>query len=547
MDTVVKCMDNKMFLKGFFSSNENRHFFITEFLIFLLIAAFAPVANTQNPYPLSNLLELSNPLGFSYQHSTFSYMHDTLNPNWLLFASSLNSTGRYASSFSQPDSINYFFQPKTKYSSGVDSSPLFQRLSFSYKNPYISFEHQPSFMQDWGSLNFNVPDTASYIQSAMKYTSTVFPIHHYPSIYYPGYNYGEKPWIPATTDLLQQAGKVIGTIGIITDIHYTDKDSTDRRLRYALSGPRFYSEAADDLAGFVSKMNAMCVDAVIELGDFIDIHSGNSLEEGNSNTHDDGAHGEAILFEAESIYSKLNMPYYHVIGNWDMCDYDFATAGDWFKYIINGTTDTIHSLGGKLYTDVIGDPVSRYYSFKFGHVLGIALDSSGSGIPGDNYLMNTTGINGSGYVPQKQLNWLEGVLADNSAGENWPVIVFIHTFLYPVFKGNNYYMCRNHSSVRSILEADKNVTAVFNGHHHPGAQGWWEDIDDDPDSNVYHTATGVFGAKHNGIKYYNLRGSIIGWGSDFARPIEKPSNVYYVLTVKKGSSISIEVKSFRTN
>jgi len=241
------------------------------------------------------------------------------------------------------------------------------------------------------------------------------------------------------------------------------------------------------------------------------------------------------------------MPYYHVIGNWDMHDFDFATADDWFKYIVNGTSETVDSLGGKLYTDAIGNPVSRYYSFKFGNVLGIALDSSGSRLSGDNYLMNTTGIDGTGYVTQKQLNWLEGVLEENTANENLPVIVFIHTLLYPIFTGNDYSTCKNHSSFRSIRESDKNVIAVFNGHHHPGAQGWWEDTKDDPYSNVYHTAIGVFGKKYNGIKYYNLRGSIIGWGSDSAGPIEKPSNAYYVLTVKKGASVSVEVQSFRTN
>ena len=41
--------------------------------------------------------------------------------------------------------------------------------------------------------------------------------------------------------------------------------------------------------------------------------------------------------------------------------------------------------------------------------------------------------------------------------------------------------------------------------------------------------------------------SIIGWGSNAADPIEKPSNAYYVLTVKKGSSISIKVESFQKN
>ncbi len=534
---------------------------ITIFLIILLITAFTPVVNTQIPYPSLNFPGLYDPLGFSYQPPTFSYTNYTpsyrnyninpitnynINPIWHSLTSSfINTTGRHSVPFSQTGLTNYPFQSISKLSL-MASSPSFQSLSFSYQNSFNPFNYQPSFVQDWGSRNFNMPPVLPYIQ-AMGNMTYVSPGSNYPYVYYPGSGYGKMISAHVTTNLSQQKSEVIGTIGIITDIHYTDKDSTDRRLRYLLSGPRFYNEAADDLADFVNTMNSMGVDAAIELGDFIDIHSGNSLEEGNTNTHDDGAHGEVILFEAESIYSKLNMPHYHVIGNWDMCDYDFATADEWFRYVVNGTPDTIDSLGGKLYTDAIGNPVSRYYSFKFGRVLGISLDSSGSGPLEDNYLINFSGINGTGYVPQKQLDWLEGVLADNRSGENLPVMVFIHTFLYPVFTGNNYYMCRNHSDVRKILEADDNVIAVFNGHHHPGAQGWWEDTNNDPDSSVYHTATGVFGKKRNGIRYYNLRGSIIGWGSDSAGPTEEPSNAYYVLTVKKGESISIEVEIFQTN
>jgi len=520
---------------------------IIVFLIFLLIAAFTPVVNTQNPYPSSNFLELFNTLGFSYQLPTFPYTNYALNYKLPSLRSSFTSAGIYPIPLSQPDLTNYFLQLTLNWFSELNSSTFFQSFSFSYQNPFISFNYQPSLRDYWRSPNFNMPYTASYIPSipsAMGYMPFVFSIGNYPPIYYPRYSY---PWAPPTTYHQQPLTEIIGTIGIITDIHYTDNNSTDRRMRSSLSGPRFYSEAGYDLADFVNRMNSMGVNAAIELGDYIDIHSGNSFAEGNSNTNNDGSHGEVILFEAESIYSNLIMPYYHVIGNWDMYDYDFATADEWFKYIINGTPDTIHSLGGKLYTDAVGNPVSRYYSFKFGSVLGIVLDSSGSGLSEDNYQMNTMGIDGTGYVPQKQLNWLKGVLADNTSGKNMPVIVFIHPLLYPIFTGTNYYMCKNHSSVRSILEADKNVIAVLNGHHHPGAQGWWEDIDDDPDSNVYHTATGVFGVKYKGIKYYNLRGSIIGWGSDSAGPIEKPSNAYYVLTVKKGLSISIDVKTFRTN
>ena len=509
-----------------------------------MLAASTPVVNTQNPYPASNFLKLFNTLDFSYQLPTFSYTNYTLNSRLPSLTSSSTSAGIYSIPLSQPNIISYFLHPTSDWSSWINSSQLVQRLSFSYQSPFGTFDYQPAYRQGLGNTNFAAPYTASYRPSVMSYMPFVSSISNAPSIYYPGYMY---PWTPPTTYHQQQLTEVIGTIGIITDVHYTDENSTDRRLRNSVSGPRFYSEAGDDLADFVYRMNYMKVNAAIELGDFIDVHSGNCFAEGNSNTHDDGAHGEAILSEVESIYSNLMMPYYHVIGNWDMYDFDFATANEWFKYIVNGTPATIESLGGKRYTDALGNPVSRYYSFRFGNVLGIVLDSSGSGVSGDNYLMNTTGINGSGYVPQKQLDWLEEVLADNAAGTNMPVVVFLHTFLYPIFSGTNYYMCRNHSSVRSILQADENVIAVFNGHHHPGAQGWWEDTEDDPDSNEYHSATGVFGAQYKGIKYYNLRGSIIGWGSDSAGPIEKRSNAYYVLTVKKGLSISIDVQSFRTN
>jgi len=532
------------------------------FLFFLLIASITSAINTHGPYPLTNSPELLNLFEFSYQYPTLSYSNYTLISNWPLLTSSFKTADiynmpfsqPYSIPFSQPDFTNYFLQPTTKRPLVVDFSRIFKNDSYSYQLPFGPFHYQPSMMQDRVRANFNIPYTLSYMPAAMEYmpfvfsigsyTSSFYPGHSYPSNNYPGHSY---PWPPVTTDDQQQPRKIIGTIGIIGDVHCTDKNSTDRRFRNLLSGPRFYSEAGDDLADFVNRMNSMNVDAAIELGDFIDIHSGNSLAEGNTNTHNDGTYGEIILFEAESIYSKLIMPYYHVIGNWDMYDYDFATDDDWFKFIINGNPDTIDSLGGTLYTDAIGNPVSRYYSFKFGSVLGIVLDSSGSGVSGDNYLINTNGIIGTGYVPQKQLNWLTGVLADNSAGENMPVIVFIHPFLYPIFTGNKYYMCINHSSVRSILEADKNVIAVFNSHHHPGALNWWDDIYNNPKSSSFHTATGVFGKKYNGIEYYNLRGSIIGWGSDHAGPIQRPSNIYYVLTVKKGASISLEVESFRTN
>jgi len=342
---------------------------------------------------------------------------------------------------------------------------------------------------------------------------------------------------------------VFDTIGIFTDAHRTDADSTDRRFRFHLSGPRFYSESEADIEAACTAFNTDC-DAVVELGDFIDIHSDNSLSEGNTNTHDTGAEGEVILAAAEADFATFTGPYYHVLGNWEMYDYDFDIPANWFKYIRNGTRspETLTELSATTYNDVDGNPkAARYYAFELPNgAIGIVLDTTGKTADGDEHYANedtTKSTAGGNYVPATQRTWLAATLA---AHEDVPILIFTHYWLYPEITG--YYNCGNDDTVRGLLETHNSnmisgskagrVVAVFSGHHHPGTEGWWKDNVDPEIYAELDAANQVFGIELNNIKYFNLRGLICGWGSDSGGSTNNgsggeatPANSYYKVKV----------------
>jgi len=321
-------------------------------------------------------------------------------------------------------------------------------------------------------------------------------------------------------------------IGLFTDSHKADVDSTDRRMRYRLSGPRFYSEADDDIEEACTEFNNDC-DVVVEIGDFNDLHSDNSVHEDppNTNTHNTGAEGEAILAAVETSFATFTGPRYHVIGNWDMYDFDFQNPADWFKHIRNGTRnpETITEIAATTYNDMDGNSkAARYYAFECPNgTIGIVLDTTGkSADDPEHYANEDTAKSVStsyAYIPATQRTWLENTLA---AHTGVPIVVFCHYWLYPDVGG--YFQCINASAVRAILEAYNTariaaghkgrVLAVFSGHHHPGTKGWWRDVDGQDPVNFIEGTTDpeghIFGVEHNGIKYFNLRGQIVGWGAD---------------------------------
>jgi len=339
------------------------------------------------------------------------------------------------------------------------------------------------------------------------------------------------------------------TIYAITDLHHTDKP--DRDTKRPLSGPRFYSESIGDLTICVNDANANAADAIIELGDYVE-------DSGDSG-------GQADLAAIEAVYANFNGPRYHVIGNWDIFDDDFITADDFFALIENGEPNDVSTIDSFPINDpnayfpdgsASSQPISRYYAFNLpGGIKGVVLDGTGNLNNSDTYVASI------GLIPETQLVWLDSYLAANSS---FPIVVFTHCWLWPQI--NDYYNVKNASSVRDIIETYGNVIAVFQGHHHPGAQGWWADGSWIRYSEGLQNATGVFGEKHNGIKYYCLRSAVCGWGASPVSTANKvggdnpdafpywtentPSNAYYKITIDTffgREEYDVQVEGFGTN
>ena len=350
----------------------------------------------------------------------------------------------------------------------------------------------------------------------------------------------------------------IGSLIYFTDSHLTDGASVDRRYKFKYSGSRFYSEAEDNIDEAVATANSLEVDAIVEGGDFNDLHSDNAT----SNTNNNGTEGEAILQVAEAAFAAATMPRYHVIGNWDMYDYDFQTPGDWFQYIVNGTPATVtlptETTYATYYADSLANDITRFYAFDFGGAIGVILDCEGVTENEDVYYGDSgnRSVSTDIYIPPKQRAWLTAFLAANTTK---PIIVFSHFWLLPSIGMpgmTNYQHVKNGQAIVNILEAAPggNVIACFGGHHHPGTQGWWVDEADDIIDrymsmydwcNIHDvgigTAMGVtFPVERNGIKYFCCRSQIVGWGdssvsptTDEASPLGEatPANAYYLIEV----------------
>ena len=319
----------------------------------------------------------------------------------------------------------------------------------------------------------------------------------------------------------------IDYFGVIGDSHHTDK--ANRAVKFTLSGPRFYSEASADLTAFVNAMNADAqVKAIIETGDF--------------NADGDVKTGGTILSEAEAIFDNFIGARYHVLGNWDMLDADFTGPQDWFDYIINGTRspETIIEIGGTTYNDSNADAkAGHYYAFNFPNGgIGVVLDTHWT-LNGDTFGLNhkkATVAQGCGAA---QRTWLTALLAAHTTE---PIVIFCHRWLYPDMTGvqpkilHTYFNAGDAASVISILEAAPggNVVAVFQGHHHPGGQAWWDDSGIPAQGVEYHSRATDFCNIKAGIKYYCLRAPICGWGSNPDGPTtsdddteDTPANAYY--------------------
>ncbi|MDF7823039.1 metallophosphoesterase family protein [Pontiellaceae bacterium B12227] len=285
-----------------------------------------------------------------------------------------------------------------------------------------------------------------------------------------------EDWLITRCTFLKASGAIAGGIalgpaqaagntaslrfGIVTDAHYADTDP---------KGRRFYQDSTGKMAECVALMNDQKVDFLIELGDFKDQNQPATEESTLKN-----------LAAIESVYGQFKGPRYHVLGNHDV---DSISKEQFLAHVEN--------TGIK--------PGSKYYSFDSKGLHFIVLDpnfkADGSDYDHGNFDWKDANI------PSKELVWLKNDLAKHSA----PTIVFIHQPLDP---RNDKVFIRNAEAVRQVLQENKKVLAVFQGHLHGGNH-----------------------ARIDGVHYYTLKAMVEGPGTE--------NNSYAIVEVDHDLNITV--------
>ncbi len=233
--------------------------------------------------------------------------------------------------------------------------------------------------------------------------------------------------------------------GVITDIHHSDKEGDPTRI---------YLASTAKLAKFVRAMIEADADFIIELGDLVD-----ALEA-------DGEKGALVnLREVESIFKNYPGPSYHVLGNHE---FENLTRREFLENIDNSGIE----------------PGRSYYSFECKGIHYIVVDADYTVAEPHRPFGLDTADNPywtwrDAWMPEAELSWLKADLAQNKL----PVIVFTHQLLHR--EKTEDHTLKNADVVRSILESDGKVIAVFSGHDHAGDM-----------------------AEINGINYFVLRGNV---------------------------------------
>lgn len=200
-------------------------------------------------------------------------------------------------------------------------------------------------------------------------------------------------------------------IGILTDLHYADKEPTKTR---------FYRETPAKLAEAVERFNQEKPDFIVELGDLIDLAASVEQE-------------IAWLQEIEKVFAKATAPRHYVLGN-----HCVAT--------LTKEEFAAHTAASKV----------AHYSFDQGGTHFVVLDACyrSDGTPYGRGNAEWTDAN----IPASQLAWLAADLAKAPHR----VVVFAHQRL----DDSGKHSVRNAAAVRKVLEKSGKVNAVFQGHSH---------------------------------------------------------------------------------
>jgi len=197
------------------------------------------------------------------------------------------------------------------------------------------------------------------------------------------------------------------TFAVLADIQYADKDTC---------GKRHYRTARQKLAECVDDLNKHNPAFVIQLGDLID---------GYAHDPDKSKEDLDVIL---SVFNRLTMPGYHVIGN------HCLTAG-------------AQTLRQRF------DITRFYYEFKVATL--------------ENWRFVVLDGNDAGYgvIGDEQLNWFRNTL-DQAAKEGERVICFCHFALLPAAAA--HHRMNKAKPILQVMDETNCVAAWFAGHDHAG-------------------------------------------------------------------------------
>lgn len=206
------------------------------------------------------------------------------------------------------------------------------------------------------------------------------------------------------------AGEALVRVGLITDLHYADKDPR---------GTRYYRETLRKLAEAGDFFAKEAPDFVVELGDLIDAADSVEVE-------------MSYLKRVNEEFSRLAAERHYVLGN-----------------------HCVDTLTKSEFLGEVGQAAS-YYSFDRNGVHFIVLDACfrSDGVAYERKNSEWTDAN----IPPVEVEWLR---ADLAAAKG-PVVVFAHQRL----DVENNHGVKNAREIRTLLEASGQVIGVFQGHSH---------------------------------------------------------------------------------
>jgi predicted phosphodiesterase len=214
-------------------------------------------------------------------------------------------------------------------------------------------------------------------------------------------------------------GDPLVQFGLVTDTHYGTIPDTNR--------PRFFKWSLPNVRQLVSEFNRLPIDFSVHLGDVI------------QETHN-REQTLALMSALDAEFSKSKSPIHYVIGNHDLGD--------------NSKQDFLEHTSGQV-------KKTRYHFDLRGYRF-IILDTSfrSNGVEYDSGNFSWT----DSSVPAAEMQWLDEIL-DEARDEGLRAVVFSHQNFGRASRGHRI---RNADAVLSLFESKGNVSAIFNGHLHPG-------------------------------------------------------------------------------